>query len=371
MRILDRYILKSVISMFIGTILLFTFLYILIDTATHLDDFISNKVPYMTIINYYASFFPVIFVQTSPIACLLSVLFTYSGLNNNNEIIALRASGLNYQKITRPAIMFGLMITALVFLVNERFAPQAATMAQEIKKGKIEINETERAQRANKPKPIKYLFFYGLNNKLFFIDEYDIANKILTGVTVIGQDNQQRMTDKITAYKAAWTSSGWKFFNCQIAHYNPQDQSLTDEIQFFKEKMIDLGESPDDLLKQKLNVTSMNIRQLKNYIRRFKASGAVAALNNLKVDLQQKIAYPFACIIIIFVGLPFALMNGRRKGLTFASVGIALAIGFLFYVINAVGLALGKGGILPPIAAAWMAPVLFTAAGIYLIKKMF
>ncbi|MBF0331352.1 MAG: LptF/LptG family permease [Candidatus Omnitrophica bacterium] len=371
MRILDRYILKSIITMFLGTILLFTFLYMLIDAATHLDDFLANKVPYGIIINYYASFFPVIFVQTSPIACLLSVLFTYSGLNNNNEIIALRASGLNYQKITRPAIMFGLMVTALVFLVNERFAPQAATIAQDIKKGKIEISEKERTQRADKPQPIKYLFFYGLNNKLFFIDEYDPGTKTLNGVTVIGQDGQQRMTDKITAFKAIWTAQGWKFLNCQIARYNPEDQTLTDEIQFFKEKMIDLGESPDDLLKQKLNVTSMNIRQLKVYIKRFKASGAIAALNNLKVDLQQKIAYPFACIVIIFVGLPFALVTGKRKGLTFASVGIALAIGFLFYVVNAVGLALGKGGILPPIAAAWLAPMLFTAAGIYFIKKMF
>ncbi len=371
MRILDRYILKSIASTFLGTILLFTFLYILIDAATHLDDFIANKVPYPVIFYYYASFFPVIFVQTSPIACLLSVLFTYSGLNNNNEIIALRASGLNYQKITRPAIMFGLIVTALVFLVNERFAPQAATIAEDIRKDKIEISAGERAQRANKPQPIKYLFFYGMNNKLFFIDEYDPASKTLSGVTIIGQDSQQRMTDKVTAFKGLWTGQGWKFLNCQVSNYNPEEPTLNEEIQFFKEKTIDLGESPEDLLKQKMNVSSMNIRQLKAYIKRFKASGAISALNNFKVDLQQKIAYPFACIVIIFVGLPFALVTGHRKGLTFASVGIALVIGFLFYVVNAVGLALGKGGILTPVAAAWLAPVLFMATGVYLIKKMF
>jgi lipopolysaccharide export system permease protein len=368
MRILDRYILDSVIKTFISAILLFTFLYILIDTATHLDDFIANKVPYSIIINYYASFFPVIFVQTSPIACLLAVLFTYSGLNNNNEIIALRASGLNYRKITQPAIIFGLIVTAMVFLVNERFAPQAAVLAQEIKKGKIEVSAKNRAE---KPASIKYIFFYGTNNKLFFIDEFDPAAKSLTGVTIIGQDQQQRMNEKITAFKGQWTGSDWKFFNCQVATYDPNDPTVTHDVQFYKEKTFNLNESPDDLMKQRQNVSSMNIKQTKAYIKRFKASGAVSALNNLKVDLHQKIAYPFACIVIIFVGLPFALVTGKRKGLTFASVGIALSIGFLFYVVNAVGLALGKGGALPPFAAAWMAPVLFTAGGVYLIRKLF
>ena len=368
MRILDRYILGSIIRIFISAILLFVFLYILIDAATHLDDFIANKVPTATVLNYYASFFPVIFVQTSPIACLLAVLFSYSGLNNNNEIIALRASGLDYLRITKPALIFGLVVTSMVFLVNERFAPQAALAAQEIKKDRIKANP---GTRTDKPQPIKYLFFYGTDNRLFFIDEFDPGDKSLTGITIIAQDNKQRMTEKITAFKGVWVSGGWKLTNCQVARYNPEDAAPSSDVEFFKEKVFDLNESPADLMKQRLNVSAMNIRQTKAYIKRFKASGAIAALNNLKVDLHQKIAYPFACIVIIFTGMPFALVTGRRKGLTFASVGIALSIGFLFYVVNAVGLALGKGGVLAPFLAAWLAPVLFTIAGIYLVRKLF
>ncbi len=368
MRILDRYLFLSIVRVFISTILLFTFLYILIDAASHLDDFISNKVPSLTILNYYASFFPVIFVQTSPIACLLAVLFTYSSLNNNNEIIALRASGLNYWKITGPAIIFGLIVTSMVFMVNERFAPGAAILAQEIKKDKIETKVSGRQEQAQ---PIKNLFFYGMNNRLFYIDAYDPAAKTLAGVMIFVQDDQQRVIEKVTAFKASWTGTNWKFINGQISHYNLEDQSLKDDLEVFKEKIIEIHESPADLLKQGLNNTAMNIMQLKTYIKRFKASGAVVALNNLKVDLHQKIAYPFACIIIIFVGMPFILVTGKRKGLTFASIGIALAISFLFYVVNAVGLALGKGGVLPPFLAAWLAPILFSGAGFYLIRKLF
>ncbi|MBF0485315.1 MAG: LptF/LptG family permease [Candidatus Omnitrophica bacterium] len=368
MRILDNYLLKNIAKIFISTILIFTFLYILIDAATHLDDFIANKVPGILVAQYYLTFLPIIFVQTSPIACLLATLFTYSTLNNNNEIIALRASGLDFWRITRPAIIFGLIITAFVFLVNEKFVPQSASLSQELKKDKIEVHA---AQRGAKPQPIKYLFFYGLDNRLFFIDQFDPSSQTLQGLTLIGQDDKQRMTEKIVALKGEWTQSGWKLFNCQITRYDPATQTLIGEAPFYKEKILDIKESPEDFLKQRSSIPSMNIKQLKAYIRRFKSSGAVAALNSLKVDLHQKIAYPFGCIVIIFVGLPFALVTGKRKGLTFASVGIALAIGFLFYVVNAVGLALGKGGVLHPILAAWLAPILFLAAGIYIIKKLF
>jgi lipopolysaccharide export system permease protein len=368
MRILDNYTAKSITQVFISAILLFLFLYILIDLAAHLDDFFSNKVPVEVILHYYASFLPNIFVQTAPIACLLATLFTYSTLNNNNELIALRASGLNFWQITRPAIIFGLVASALVFMVNERFVPQSINMSQDIKMEKIEVRSDK---KTGKPAPIKYLFFYGLSNRLFFIDLYDPLTKTINGITIITQDEQQRMTEKITALKAEWTASGWKFSTCQVTKYNPLDPSTTGEVQFFKEKVINIEERPNDLLKQKAAVASMNIRQLKDYIRRFRSSGAVAALNSLRVDLHQKIAYPFACIVIIFVGLPFALTSGRRKGLTFASVGIALLIGFLFFVVNSVGLALGKGGALPPVAAAWFAPALFLITGAYLSRKLF
>lgn len=366
MRILDAYITRSIIRLFISTILLFCFLYILIDLASHLDDFLANKIPAMVIASYYASFLPVIFVQTSPIACLLAVIFTYSGLNNNNEIIALRASGLNFWKITRPAIVFGLMVTALVFMVNETFAPQAASLSQEIKEDKIESGA-----RGQKRETMKQLFFYGLDNRLFFIDEFDPGTKTMRGLTVIGQDSQQRMTEKITAMKGEWTGSAWKLYNCQTTRYNPVDQSLEGDAPFFKEKIVNIQESPADILKQKSTTSTMNIRELKAYTKRFKGSGAIGVLNGLKVDLHQKIAYPFSCVIIIFVGMPFALVTGRRKGLTFASVGIALLIGFFFFVVNSVGLALGKGGILPPPVSAWFAPVIFLLTGFWLTKKLF
>jgi len=134
---------------------------------------------------------------------------------------------------------------------------------------------------------------------------------------------------------------------------------------------MDIKETPEDFLKQRLSVESMNIKDLSSYISKFSESGAVRALNNLRVDFHQKIAYPFGSFVIILVGLPFAMMIKGRRRSTFASVGIALGIGFLYYVLNAVCLALGKGGLFPPLLAAWASPLLFSGIAFLLIESNF
>src|SRR5882672_7284672 len=123
MRLLDRYISKSIFSIFIGALLVFCFLYILIDMASNLAEIIDRKVPWEILIEYYASFLPIILAQTSTIACLIAILFTFSHLNNNNEIIVMRTAGLNFWQISNVAVIFALLVSVSLFWLNERYVP--------------------------------------------------------------------------------------------------------------------------------------------------------------------------------------------------------------------------------------------------------
>jgi len=369
MRILDKYILKSIISIFLSTIFLFCFLYVLIDVASRLNDFLDNQVPIRTIIDYYMTFLPIIIVHTSPIACLIASLFTYSSLNNTNEIIALRAGGLDFWQITKPALCFALIVSAFVFLVNERYVPQSTLQSEEIKDKQLEKNMNERTYEKNKPIP--YLTFYGLKNRLFFIDEFQPKTNRLQGIILIEHDTHQNVRLKYTAPFGDWTDQGWVFKNVQISTYPTGKPNESSDLKFERELLMDISETPEDFMKQRLDVNAMNIAQLNEYIKRFKASGATSAINSLLVDLHSKIAYPIGSFVVVLIGLPFGLMIGRRKALTFTSVGIAAGIGFLYYISNAVGLALGKGGALHPILSAWFAPLLFLVGSLYVILKKF
>jgi len=367
MRILDRYITKSIVLIFISTLFIFSILVVLIDSAANLDEFIDRKVSFDILIQYYLAYIPIVLIQTTAFGCLIAVLLTFTNLNSHNEIIVLRTSGMNFWQITKPALYFGLIVSILILLVNEKFIPKAENRTKTIKNENM-ILEIDRKKK-NMAK-IKNLTFYGLKNRLYFIDSFDPKTYEIEGITIIEYDKQQNIREKIHDFTGNWTGIAWKSYQCQVTNYPDSNMNKT-LVKVYQEKLLDIKETPEDFLKQRLNINSMNIQQLQDYIQRFSESGATRAINNLKVDLHQKIAFPFSNIVIILLGLPIALITRSRRAGTLISLAIAMGIGFFYYLANSIGLALGKGGLFPPVLSAWLTPIIFSGVAFYLIHEKF
>jgi len=366
MRILDKYIFSNLIKVFLATVLIFCLLYVMIDITTNLDELIDRKVPILMLVKYYGYFLPIIFVQISSIAGLICALLTFSALNSTNEVIAMRSCGLNFWQITKPALIFGIILSVLVLWMGERLVPKAATITDKIKNEHL---TSEKKMAWKKRDVIKNLTFYGLRNRLYFVSSYSTQDNELEGITIIEYDENQNIQQKIVALTGKWTGIAWKFYKCQVSTIDPQTKK--GQIKFYDEKLMDIKETPKDFLRQRISVSTMNFKQLREYITRFASSGATRALNNLRVDLHEKIAYPFSNFIIILTGLPFSIIIRSRKRSTFAALGVAMIIGFLFYVLNAVCLAFGKGELIPPFLSAWTAPGLTALIALVVIQKNF
>jgi lipopolysaccharide export LptBFGC system permease protein LptF len=113
----------------------------------------------------------------------------------------------------------------------------------------------------------------------------------------------------------------------------------------------------------------MTIAQLDDYIWKLSKSGAVTVIRNLKVDLYNRYTSCLTVLIIIFLGIPFSFIM-RRRSTGLSSVGFSLVLGFLYYVLNAVSIALGKAGLLVPILASSFSHILAFLSGFYLINKL-
>ena len=130
--------------------------------------------------------------------------------------------------------------------------------------------------------------------------------------------------------------------------------------------IIDIEEKPKDFLRRESSAEFMTYHKLKEYIQRLSGSGA-KIVQKLLVDLHYKISFPFVSLIIMFLGIPFALSaQGPGK---IASIGLSILIAFFYYVVEALSLALGKRGALPPILAAWFANLLFSTVAIMLLRR--
>jgi lipopolysaccharide export LptBFGC system permease protein LptF len=83
------------------------------------------------------------------------------------------------------------------------------------------------------------------------------------------------------------------------------------------------------------------------------------------VSLQRKVAFPFVTLVMTLLAVPFAVTTGRHGALYGIGIGIVLAI--VYWTMLSVFAAMGSGGLLPPLLAAWAPNILAGAVAAYMI----
>lgn len=361
MKIFDRYLIKKFLMPLAYCLFLFILLYVIMDIFGHLDEILRNKVPIGILFQYYSSFVPLIFVQTVPIASLLSVVYMLSILNKNNELVAARACGISTNRLLLPIFAIAIILSLISFLVNENAVPKGVVTAERIKAEYIEKDYGAH----DKLKIIKNMAVYGKKNQLIYAQEFDPVKNRLIGIIIIERDDQHRLRRKILASEGIWKNGKWIFYDCIVYKFDISGKTIGNPS-VFKKKVLKFPETPKELLKYGLQTGYMSYKELKSYIERLSGQNP-KMLNSLKTELYFKSALPFVSIIIMLIGIPFALATSR--GGAMAGIGISITIGLLYYGSIYFVLAMGKGGLLPPIVAAHISNILFFIIALILLKR--
>jgi len=360
MKLIDRYIVKEFVPPFLYCLFVFISLYIIIDVFGRLEDVVKHHVELTILLQYYLAFLPIIFVRTAPVAALLSALYVLGNLNRFNEITALKASGINIWRLALPLFYLGLFISIATLAINERLIPQANFASTTIKEDYLDKEE-----QASREKVVENIAIYGTRNRLIHIRAFYPQKNLLQEITILEQDEQERVTAKIQASRARWRNDRWEFFDCVVYNFDEKGEATTRPA-FYKKMLMDIEEKPKDFLKRESSAEFMSYRRLRGYVRRLSGSGA-KIVQKLLVQLHYKISFPFVSLVIIFLGIPFSLSaQGRGK---IANIGLCILIAFFYYSIEALSLALGKRGTFPPFLSAWFANILFGTVAIMLMRR--
>jgi lipopolysaccharide export system permease protein len=311
---------------------------------------------------YYLLFIPTIFVQTAPVAVLLSTVYSLGNLNRHNEIIALRSSGISVYRILTPMLIFGLLLSMLVFTVNDRVSPKTSRITRKIKKQII-----KKGHKYKSTAKFGNIAVYGSKNRIIYAKLLDMETESMSDVIIYEQDNNQNLKTKITASKAFWRDGYWGLEDSIIYDVDFAGRILG-QPKFYSKTAITIKESPRDLIEKESTTEMMSYFDLKRHIEKFIGTGQ-DTIRRMRVDLHQKLALPFVTVLVILVGAPFSLKTNRSGG-ALMGLGIAVMISFSYYAIMAVSLALGKAGVLYPLLSAWLSNIIFLGMGIYFIKRL-
>jgi len=122
----------------------------------------------------------------------------------------------------------------------------------------------------------------------------------------------------------------------------------------------------DDLRVLDNDADNMSFKKLKQYADNLK-SGGYPAYRYLTM-MHSKLAAPFSTLVMVILVIPFAARNNRSGGVAMG-VGASVAIGFIYFVSNAIIISYGRSGVLTPVVAAWGANILFMSVGIAISLK--
>ena len=125
MTILTRYIIRSHLGPFLFTFSLLTGLLFVNAIAQRLDDLAGKGLPREIIFEALFLSLPHTIALTLPMAVLPAVLYTFSELAANSEIVAMSGGGVRPRKLFLPAMFLGVVLTGITFFFNDRVLPEA------------------------------------------------------------------------------------------------------------------------------------------------------------------------------------------------------------------------------------------------------
>ena len=356
MGILAKYLSREFFKLLIACLLIFVFIYLSIDFTGRVDDFIGAHVPTSRMLLYFLYECPYIIVQMLPPATLIAVIILFSSMKKNNEIVALKACGMNVLKLSQPLLVFSLFLGAGLFLVSEVLVPFASSRSMEIWRVDVRKQDPSRFFGRNQ-------IWYKGSDCIYWIKHFDGARMIMSDPSFYFFDPSFNLTKKIDGRTAVWKQGQWEVRDGMVLEAQGHGNYT---MKKFEKMDLNLPESPETFVRVEKKPEEMNYWQLKQFAEKTKEEGYDAT--KYFVDLNIKVSFPFVIPIMVLIGIPVALF--RRKGGAPVAVSMGMVLCFLYLLILGLSRSVGFAAIFPPILSAWLANGIFFFLGTYLMLNV-
>lgn len=338
------YILREYLKYVIGTIVMTVFLFVLFDFIHKTTKYFAEYNPTTeNIVKYYLFQVPGQVVQALPIAGLLASVICMILLSRTNEVTAMRAAGMGPLQIGAPLAAGGLLLSLGSFLLSEVVVPRFAQRVHYVKQVLIEGEKDDQIAEGAK--------WVRDGQNLINFQDYDPLTQTLANVRLVEVRPNFRPVQAIEADLGSYVreTKTWKLTNLRILYF--KRSGILDRVEARDSLDIALPIEPEKLRRDRRQPNELKFFELRELVERGDQSGADTL--QYKVDLQGKLAYPFAAFVVSLIGLKFGYRSERSTE-TAKGVLLAFSIGISYWFVLSAGRALGKVGDVPPFVAAWL-----------------
>jgi lipopolysaccharide export system permease protein len=357
---LDRYLLQEWLRVFLITLLGFPILVIVIDLTDKLDAYLGRGISTRAVALSYIFDLPEKMFLVLPVAVLFATVFTVGSLGRHSELTAAKASGISFHRLVRPLFLAAGGAFIMGLLLGE-IAPLATTRRLEML-----------GEKAIRSTSSRYNFVYRADRGwVYAIRSLEVRTREMTDPMLEREGTGAAYpTIVLAAQRAIYTDTGkarprWTLHRGTLRYLAGNEPGGESAFEFDSLHSRTLRERPVDLLAEPKSPDEMRYAELNRYIDALTRSGSNA--KKLQVELALKIAIPFICLLIALFGAPLAISTPKSG----AAWGVAasLATTFIVLLMFQLAKAVGSGGVLPPVLAAWTPNILVGVAAVYLLRK--
>lgn len=367
MRLLDRYLLRELLVPLAYCLCGFIVFWVSFDLLSEFNEYQEDNVGARQLALYYLLKIPELLGVILPVALLLALLYALTNHARHNELTAMRAAGASPARISAPYLGVGFACGLLVLAVNEFWMPRAEEAAQV-----LVTRQPLGASSAHDRHWTKNLHFRNARDgRIWNIRAFNTVTYEMDHPQV--EWTQPDRSTRLIARSGVWTNESWVFLDVQEIVTLPGQQDEYPGVQTNRMTLTGFSETPEQIKSE------IKVRQVNNYRTARDVQLSIAEILNylrlhpdlnrrdeafLHTKLQERLAAPWTCVVVVLIALPFGAISTRRSA--FTAVASSVFICFAFFILLRFGLALATGGYIPSWLGAWLPNGLFAAAGLWM-----
>lgn len=347
LKILDRYLITEFLKVCILCVAGFVLMLLLVEITDKIKYYFEYNPPGWLMAKYFLVKIPGYLFYAIPLAILLGGMLSLLMMARNSEIIAMQANGIDPLSIARPILGVGLVASLVMFAANETVIPWSNRYSEYVQEVEIAGKRDVTVYKNNE-------IWIRTPQSIIHVARYDSAKKAMERLMVVRWSEHYEFLERLFADKALWWKDQWILYGVNRIMRSPSGEFMVEALPSLT---TNLGKTPADLEAGERTAQEMNLVQLGDYIKKLEEEGH--RTSRYEVDWHAKMAFPFACLVMSALSVPFAVRMHPRSGGVAVGLALSLFVAFAYWIVHSLCLALGHSGYLPPVVAAWGANVVF------------
>jgi lipopolysaccharide export system permease protein len=354
-KIIDLYIIRTFLSTFFFSLVLILAISVIFDLSEKIDNFMENNATWKQVVfKYYFNFIPYFAVLFSSLFTFITVIFFTSRMAYRSEIIAIISSGMSFHRLLIPYFVSAFVIAIFSFVLSDAVIPHANIIRLDFEEQYIH-NAPQSVTERDIHRQIQPGIYIYMEN---YSTISDIGHKFSIEKYVNGELVSKLMSDYIK-----WDSTINKWV---IRNYYIRDiDGMNEVIRSGKSIDTTLAIHPADF-KRRLNfVETMNIRELRAYIKNLEMQGESNVIS-YEIEKQKRYAFPFSTFILTLIGV--SVSSRKVKGGIGMQIGIGLLVAFSYILFMQFSSQFAISGSLDPVLAVWIPNLGFAVISLLLYR---